>query len=275
MHKSFSRSLFASERTSFRFRGHIRHFGLLAVLFSFAACSRPQGGGARAAEAIRPLGPAGQPASAFPKPSRPVADIVTDTWSSEDTRDRAGEADTVMKLLGVRAGMHVADVGAGSGYYTVRLSPRVGAEGRVIAQDIMPEYLEKLRERVRAARLSNVAVALGEPHDPRLPAESADLVMLVHMYHEVEQPYAFLHNLRPALRPGGRVAVVDLDRATNRHGTPPALLRCEMEAAGYRQAAFHPLPEGSGYLAVFAAAPGPAPRPAEIRACAAPAAAPR
>ena len=246
----------------------------VALLAGLVACGRPQAGGTGAAEAIRPLGPAGQPASAFPAPSRPVADVVTDTWSSEDTRDRAGEADTVMKLLGVRAGMHVADVGAGSGYYTVRLSPRVGAEGRVIAQDIMPEYLEKLAERVRGARLSNVTVALGEPHDPRLPAASAELVMLVHMYHEVEQPYAFLHNLRPALRPGGRVAVVDLDRPTNRHGTPPALLRCEMEAAGYRQSAFHPLPEGSGYLAVFDAAPGPAPRPAELRACPASPAAP-
>lgn len=267
MHKSFSRSLFASERTSIRFRGHIRHLCLLAVLFTLVACSRPQAGGTAVAEAVRPLGAAGQPASAFPAPSRPVADIITDTWSSEDTRDRAGEADTVMKLLDVRAGMHVADVGAGSGYYTVRLSPRVGAEGRVIAQDIMPEYLEKLRERVRAARLSNVTVALGEPHDPRLPAGSADLVMLVHMYHEVEQPYAFLHNLRPALRPGGRVAVVDLDRPTNRHGTPPALLRCELAAAGYRETGFRPLADGA-YLAIFAApAPEARPRPETVRPC--------
>lgn len=244
--------------------------GLAIVLLVPIACGRPQAGAARAEEAIGPLGPAGAPASAFPAPSRPVADIVTDTWSEEDTRDRAGEADTVMALLGVRPGMRVADVGAGSGYYTVRLSPRVGAEGRVIAQDIVPEYLERLRERVRGAGLGNVTLGLGEPHDPRLPAASADLAMLVHMYHEVEQPYAFLHNLRPALRPGGRVAVVDLDRPTSRHGTPPALLRCEFEAAGYEQAAFHALPEGSGYLAVFAPRAGPAPRPAEVRACPAP-----
>jgi predicted methyltransferase len=270
MHKSLVRSVLARERTVVRQPGVIRWFGSIAVLFAAAVCGRPQAGGTQAADAIRPLGPAGAPASAFPAPSRPVADIVTDTWSSEDTRDRAGEADTVMALLGVRAGVHVADVGAGSGYYTVRLSPRVGPEGKVVAQDIVPEYLERLRGRVRAAGLENVTLALGEPHDPRLPAASADLVLLVHMYHEVEQPYAFLHNLRPALRPGGRVAVVDLDRATNRHGTPPALLRCEFEATGYEQAAFHPLPEGSGYLAVFAPRAGPAPRPGEIRGCAAP-----
>lgn len=236
------------------------------MLAALAACGSAQRESAPAAEAIAPLGPAGVPASAFPAPSRPVADIITDTWSDEDTRDRAGEADTVMALLGVRPGMHVADVGAGSGYYTVRLSPRVGPEGRVIAQDIMPEYLERLRERVRRDSLRNVTLALGEPHDSRLPPASADLVLLVHMYHEVEQPYAFLHNLRPALRPGGRVAVVDLDRATNRHGTPTGLLRCEMADVGFRETAFHALAPGSGYLAVFTPS-GNAPNPADIRAC--------
>ncbi|HEX2201740.1 MAG TPA: methyltransferase domain-containing protein [Longimicrobium sp.] len=232
-----------------------------------AACGRPQAPPKPAdGDAIPHLGPPGAAASLFPAPSRPVADIVTDTWSSEDTRDRAGEADTVMRLLEVRPGMRVADVGAGSGYYTVRVSPVVGPGGRVIAQDIVPRYLERLRGRVRREGLANVTLALGEPHDPRLPRASADLVLLVHMYHEVEQPYAFLHNLRPALREGGRVAVVDLDRPTHRHGTPPALLRCEMEATGYRQSAFHDLGPESGYLAVFTPT-GTAPRPADVRAC--------
>jgi predicted methyltransferase len=240
---------------------------LLPLLLALGACRTESAPAPR--DGIAPLGPAGAPASAFPAPSRPVAGVVTDTWSDEDTRDRAGEADTVMALLRVRPGMHVADVGAGSGYYTVRLARRVGPEGRVVAQDIMPEYLRKLRGRVRRDSLANVTVALGEPHDPRLPAASADLVMLVHMYHEVEQPYAFLHNLRRAVKPGGSVAVVDLDRATHRHGTPAALLRCEFRAAGYRQTAMHTLPEGSGYLAVFTP-DGAAPEPSAIRACPAP-----
>ena len=240
---------------------------LIPLLLALGACRTESAPAPR--DGIVPLAPAGAPASAFPAPSRPVADVVTDTWSDEDTRDRAGEADTVMALLRVRPGMHVADVGAGSGYYTVRLARRVGANGRVVAQDIMPEYLRKLRDRVRRDSLANVTVALGEPHDPRLPAASADLVMLVHMYHEVEQPYAFLHNLRRAVKPGGSVAVVDLDRATNRHGTPAALLGCEFRAAGYRQTAMHTLPEGSGYLAVFTPE-GAAPEPSAIRACPAP-----
>lgn len=239
----------------------------IAAVLLLGACGQTRTPGPD--DDIAPLAPAGVPARDFPAPSRPVADVVTDTWSSEDTRDRAGEADTVMALLRVRTGMRVADVGAGSGYYTVRLSRRVGPAGKVVAQDIMPEYLRRLRERVRREGLANVTLALGEPHDPRLPPASADLVMLVHMYHEVEQPYAFLHNLRPALRPGGRVAVVDLDRATARHGTPPGLLRCEFAAAGYRQTAMHTLPEGSGYLAVFTPQ-GAVPEPRAIRACPAP-----
>lgn len=173
-----------------------------------------------------------------------------------------------MRLLDVRPGMRVADVGAGSGYYTVRLAPRVGPGGQVIAQDIVPRYLERLRSRVERERLRNVTFALGDPHDPRLPVSSVDLVLLVHMYHEIEQPYGLLYNLRSALKPGARVAVVDLDRPTASHGTPPALLRCEFDRVGYREVAFHPLREG--YLAVFVPA-GDAARvvPARISACAA------
>lgn len=244
----------------------------LVLLLAGTACTR---GPAPAAEAVPDTPPGraapGVPADSFPAPSRPVADIVTDTWSSEDARDRAGEAERVVDLLGVRPGMRVADVGAGSGYYVARLSPRVGPEGRVYAQDVVADYLRKLSARVRREGLGNVTLVLGDPHDPRLPPDSVDLALLVHMYHEVEQPYGLLHNLRRALRPGGRVAVVDLDRPTARHGTPPALLRCEMAAVGYTPVAFHDLGPESGYLAVFAPpARGALPAPSSIRPCPAP-----
>ena len=206
------------------------------------------------------------PASAFPKPHRAVADIVSDQFSNEDARDRVGEAEKVMDLLGVKPGMTVADIGAGNGYYTVRLSARVGDEGRVLAEDIMPAFVDRLRGRIEAEGLSNVTVTLGEPHDPKLPTGEADLALMMHMYHEVEQPFGLLWHLHAALKPGGRVAVVDMDRPTNRHGTPPALLRCEMAAVGYRQIAFHQLEQGSGYLAVFETAE-PRPSPRAIRPC--------
>ena len=139
-----------------------------------------------------------------------------------------------MDLLGVRPGMAVADIGAGAGYYAVRLSRRVGPGGRVVAQDVEPKYLEGLRRRVAREKLGNVALALGEPHDPRLPPRSVDLALLIHMYHEIAQPFGLLANLAPALRPGGRVAVLDVDGPIERHGTPRALLLCELAAAGYR-----------------------------------------
>ncbi len=212
------------------------------------------------------IAPAGIPADRFPKPSRPVASIISDRWSSEDTRERVGEAANVMQLLGVRPGMAVADIGAGSGYYTVRLSRRVGTAGRVFAEDIMPDYLAGLQRRVTTEGLGNVTLALGEAHDPRLPPASVDLALLVHMYHEIDQPFGLLVNLLPALRPGARVAILDANRPTLQHGTPPALLECELRAVGYRQVAFHPLEAGAVYLAVFTP-PAQPPAPASIVPC--------
>jgi SAM-dependent methyltransferase len=194
----------------------------------------------------------GVPAAAFPKPDRPVADIVSPIWHTEKERDDADEPGQLVRLLGIKSGMTVADIGAGSGYYVVRLSPIVGSNGRIIAEDIVPEYLRGLRNRVRDLRLQNVAISRGEPHDPRLPAGSVDIAILVHMYHEIAQPYALLYNLVPALRPDARVGIVDAFGPTSKHGTPPSLLRCELSAVGYRQMSLDRLTGSDTYLAVFA-----------------------
>ena len=118
----------------------------------------------------------------FPKAHRDVAPIVDDSFSTEDARDRLGEAEEVMSLAEVKAGMWVADVGAGEGYYTVRLARIVGAKGRVLAEDIIPETRDQLTERVQRERLDNVAVKLGAPDNPMLPHASFDRVFLVHRY---------------------------------------------------------------------------------------------
>jgi SAM-dependent methyltransferase len=204
--------------------------------------------------------------SPFPAPKRPVAPIVSPRYSNEDARDSVGEFETVVQLAGVARGMWVADVGAGEGYYTVRLAPLVGKDGRVLAQDIVPETRDSLARRVNRENLHNVAVKLGEPNDPKLPVNSFDRVFLIHMYHEIERPSEFLWNLRPALKKEGSVVVVDADRTTDRHGTPPRLLLCEFAAIGYELTKFERLPDSESYFAQFAAK-GARPEPGQIKGC--------
>ena len=202
----------------------------------------------------------------FPKADREVASIVSDSFSTEDARDRLGEAEQVIQLAGVRQGMSVADIGAGEGYYTVRLAPVVGRRGRVLAEDIVPEVEERLVQRVHRDNLDNVAVKLGEADDPKLPPRSFDRIFLVHVYHEVESPYAFLWNMREGLKPDGEVIVVDADRPPKRHGMPPKLLECEFAALGLKLHRLEPLAGGESYFAAFRLA-GPRPEPSEIRPC--------
>lgn len=201
-------------------------------------------------DSARPYSPPGLAAERFPAPERGVASIVSAAWADEDSRDRKEEGARVLALLGVRPGMQVADIGAGSGYYVARASHLVGPSGRVYAEDIVPEYLRDLRERVAREHLGNVTLVLGDPHDARLPAASVDVALLVHVYHEIEQPFGLMYNLAGSLRPGGRVAVLDLERPTTQHGTPRRLLACELVAVGYAAGPVHDLGE-SGYLAVF------------------------
>jgi SAM-dependent methyltransferase len=203
------------------------------------------------AQAVEPLAPAGAPASAFPAPDRPIAEIISPIWATEKERDAVNESGQIVRLLGLKPGMSVADLGAGSGYHTVRLARALGPKGRVLAQDVTQDYLQGLQKRLRDEGLQNVTLGLGDAHDPRLPPASADAALLVHMYHEIEQPFAFLYNLVPALKPGARVGIVDLDRPTWEHGTPRDLLRCELAAVGYEQVGFSELTGNVGYLAVF------------------------
>jgi SAM-dependent methyltransferase len=202
----------------------------------------------------------------FPAADRPVAHIVSSRWSTEEARDRLNEAGTVMDKAEIAPGMTVADIGAGEGYYTIRLAARVGKAGRVLAEDIVAGVRDQLAERVARERLDNVSVRLGSPADPRLPPNSFDRVLMVHMYHEIEQPYEFLWRLRPSVKPDGLVVVVDANRATEAHGTPPALLRCEFAAVGYRQVSMTEMPSAGGYLATFRP-DGARPDPRAIKAC--------
>ncbi|RYY23908.1 MAG: class I SAM-dependent methyltransferase [Sphingomonadales bacterium] len=228
----------------------------LLTLCALAACS-----GAPRAEKEKQ-----ETHTGFPAADRPVATIVSARWSDEESRDRLNEAAQVMDLAGIAPGMTVADIGAGEGYYTIRLASRVGEKGRVVAEDIVPEVRDQLATRVVRERLNNVSVRLGLPADPRLPEASFDRVLMVHMYHEIESPYEFLWRLRPSLTPDGQVIVVDADRPTEHHGTPPDLLKCEFAAVGYGMVSMRSMPSAGGYIAIFARN-GERPEPSTIKAC--------
>ncbi len=238
----------------------VRGAVLLLVLLAAAGC-RPVGDVAdslrtpvtvQPGDSGRALAPPGAPERAFPAPSRAVADIVAPRWSNEDDRDDAGEAERVLRILGAREGMHIADIGAGDGYYVARLVPRVGASGRVYGEDIAPRHLEMLAARARQSGWTNVEVVRGEAHDPRLPDSTLDAAILIHMYHEISQPFGLLWNLATAMKPGGHVVVLDLERPTWGHGTPLELLRCEFAAVGYREVRVDRSVPGE-YVVVFAA----------------------
>ena len=208
----------------------------------------------------------GRPGMRFPTPDRPVASIVSPEYSDEQTRDQHGEAERVMDRLGIRPGLRVADIGAGLGYYTVRLARRLGPSATVYAQDVSADYLAQLSARLRRDQVRDVTLVQGTAGDPRLPPQSVDVAILSHMYHEITSPFEFLYNLHPALAPGARVAIIDVDKRTQAHGTPPALLRCELAAVGYRQVDFTTLTPADGYLAVFVP-PAVLPLAASIRPC--------
>ena len=242
---------------------------LVASLTALVLLATPLAGCKRIpdADAERP-----ETARAYPPASRPVSELAGNQWSTETARDKRGEAEEIMTAAGLEPGMTVADIGAGEGYYTVRLAEKVGAAGRVLAQDIDEEAIERLGERVSRESLDNVSIKLGAPDDPRLPENSFDRIFLVHMYHEVREPYAFLSRLRPALldksesHGAGEVIVVDVNRDVTEHGIPPKQLFCEFEAVGYELIGFMERPELGGYFARFRAK-GPAISPEDITPC--------
>jgi SAM-dependent methyltransferase len=131
------------------------------------------------------------------------------SWLEREEREREERTSVLVEELGLKAGMVVADVGAGSGYLSRRMAPLVAPGGRVLAVDIQPEMLEMLARLAEDPRYPNIEPVLGSAGDTRLPAQSVDLAIMVDVYHELEYPYEVLSSIVRALKPGGRVAFVE------------------------------------------------------------------
>jgi len=171
----------------------------------------------------------------------------------EPGRDQRLQIDRVMDILHLHPGSTVADIGAGSGWFTVRAARRVAPGGRVIAEDINPKAIEYIRQRATNEHLADVDLLLGTPDDPKLPPNSLDAAMMMKVYHEIAHPALVLANLRAALKPGARFAIIDRNGTGADHGLDERVLRKEVEANGFRQVARYDFTKADGqdYFLIF------------------------
>ena len=160
-------------------------------------------------------------------------------WLERSEREVEEEPDKALDALGSLAGLTVADVGAGSGYFTVRLASRVGPAGRVFANDLQSEMLKMLTARLARERVTNVTLVQGAVDDPKLPSSSLDLAIMVDVYHEFSEPQKMLRGLRAALKPGGRLVLLEYRKEDPQvpirfeHKMSVAEARVELEAEGF------------------------------------------
>jgi SAM-dependent methyltransferase len=160
-------------------------------------------------------------------------------WLERSERELEVEPDKALDALGSLAGLTIADVGAGSGYFTVRLATRAGASGRVYANDLQPEMLKMLAGRLTREHIRNVTLVQGAVDNPKLPASAIDLALVVDVYHEFSEPQHMLRGIRAALKPGGRLVLLEYRKEDPavpirfEHKMSVAEARMEVEAEGF------------------------------------------
>ena len=176
-----------------------------------------------------------------PLTGRPIAGIATDAqWMDRASREQEEQPELALDLIGITRGSTVADVGAGSGYFTMRLASRVGPSGKVYANDLQPALLHIVKEKAERAHLANVEIVIGTKDDAGLPDQAIDLALLVDAYHEFSKPAKMLQSLGRALKPNGRLVLVEYRKEdpsipiadTHRMSVNDA--RTEIEAEGFR-----------------------------------------
>ena len=170
-------------------------------------------------------------------------------------RDQRLQIQRVMDILAIRPGSTVADIGAGSGWFTVRAAARVGSHGVVYAEDINPAAIKYINQRIVKEKLSNVKTVLGTPDDPKLPPLSIDAVLFLKVYHEVAHPLALMANLKPALQPGAKLGIIDRNGNGTDHGLNSDILKHEMSEAGFKLIGSYDFTktDGQDYFLIFEA----------------------
>lgn len=168
-------------------------------------------------------------------------------------RGKKLQVDRVMDILEISPGKQVADIGAGSGWFSVRAARRVQQTGLVYAVDINPEAIQYIQQRAKREGISNIKTVPGKAGDPSLPPQSVDAVLLLKTYHEVAEPVALLKNLRKSLRPGARVGIIDRNGSADNHGVNEEIVRREAQEAGYTLIGRYDFVKGDGedYFLVF------------------------
>lgn len=187
---------------------------------------------------------------------RPTSTPYTGNLSIFDTpgRDQRLQIQRVMNLLGIKAGSSVADIGAGSGWFSLRAAARVGTGGVVYAEDINPEAVKYIGDRIQKEKLSNVKTVLGSADDPKLPVDSIDAVLLLKVYHEVAHPVVLMTKLKPSLRSGAKIGIIDRNGNGTNHGVNSDVIKREMAEAGFRLLSSYDFTKADGqdYFLVFA-----------------------
>jgi ubiquinone/menaquinone biosynthesis C-methylase UbiE len=169
----------------------------------------------------------------------PVMGYQGAPWLERSEREEEEAPDAALNVLKIPSGASVADIGAGSGYITVRLAARVGPTGRVFANDVQPQMLNILARRLSNAKITNVTLVEGTLDDPKLPPASVDLALMVDVYHELSQPQAILRHLRESLKPGGRLVLLEYRKEDPtvpikpEHKMSVAEAKMEVEAEGF------------------------------------------
>ncbi|HZH91286.1 MAG TPA: class I SAM-dependent methyltransferase [Pyrinomonadaceae bacterium] len=170
-------------------------------------------------------------------------------------RDEKLQINRVMDILRIREGSRVGDIGAGSGWFTVRAARRVGAQGAVYAVEINREYLKHIEDRAAREQLANVRAVLGKEDDPLLPAASVDAVLILKTYHEIAEPIRLMRNLRRSLSAGALVGIIDRNGTGDDHGLDERKVIAEAARAGFALVERHDFvkPDGMDYFLVFRA----------------------